>query len=357
MIKTSYNFIKRFVLSLRRKSTSISTDKMSNQEFVNFCFRSILGRDPDEGGATAYMKALDAKVLTREDVLVQFVLSEEFKQRTKNLECFPPGHFYSAIPSIEEREAYLASSFAKDELPGIRLNSVKQFELLKKLLTYYVDCPFRDEKTADLRYYFLNQSYSYTDALTLHSIIREFKPKRIIEIGSGYSTSVMLDTSEVFFNNDINFTFIEPYPELLQSLIKPSDKKHIILAKRLQDIDIGIFNSLETNDILFVDSTHVSKLGSDVNKIFFEILPSLRKGVLIHFHDIFWPFDYPTDWVKKGVAWNEAYLLRSFLEFNDSFEVLFFSGYLHKNHSAWFQENMPLYLKNAGGNIWLMKQK
>jgi hypothetical protein len=79
--------------------------------------------------------------------------------------------------------------------------------------------------------------------------------------------------------------------------------------------------------------------------------------VLIHFHDIIWPFEYPPDWVKIGIAWNEAYLLRAFMEFNDNFEIMFFSSYLHKNHQRWFQENMPLYLKNAGGNIWLRKQK
>ena len=111
------------------------------------------------------------------------------------------------------------------------------------------------------------------------------------------------------------------------------------------------------NDILFIDSTHVSKLGSDVNRIFFEILPTLQPGVLIHFHDIFWPFEYPSDWVKKGFAWNEAYILRAFLEFNDSFEIIFFASFLHTHHHAWFQENMPLWLKNSGGNIWLRRRK
>jgi predicted O-methyltransferase YrrM len=330
---------------------------MSNKEFVAFCFRSILGRNPDEGGEASYIKSLDTRTSTREDVLLHFVLSDEFKQRTRNLEFFPPGHYHSAIPSTEERDAYSASSLTRDEIPGVQLDSQKQFELLNKFLTYYAECPFRDTRTFPLRYYFLNESYSYTDALTLYSMIREFKPERIIEIGSGYSSCVMLDTSELFLNNDITFTFIEPHPELLQSLMKPSDKRHVVLPVGLQAVDLGIFRSLEANDILFVDSTHVSKLGSDVNRILFDILPSLHKGVLIHFHDIFWPFDYPTDWVKRGIAWNEAYVLRAFLEYNDTFEVLFFSAYLHKKFSSWFRDNMPLYLKNAGGNIWLIKQK
>ena len=188
-------------------------------------------------------------------------------------------------------------------------------------------------------------------------MLREFKPRRIIEIGSGYSSSVMLDTAEFFLDNSIDFTFIEPYPELLYSLIKESDKKHTFIPARLQDVDRDIFRSLDINDILFVDSTHVSKLGSDVNRIIFEILPILQKGVLIHFHDIFWPFEYPSDWVKKGYAWNEAYILRAFLEFNESFEVLFFASFLHKYHHNWFEENMPLYLKNTGGNFWMRRHK
>jgi predicted O-methyltransferase YrrM len=332
-------------------------EKASNQEFIDFCFRTILGREPDEKGLTGYIAALDAKVLTREKVMIQFLMSEEFKTKTRNIEFFPPGHYYSAIPSLEDRETFLTQLLPEQEILGIDLNAEKQFELLKKFKNYYAECPFQDEKSGNLRYYYINPSYSYTDALTLYSILREFKPRQIIEIGSGYSSCAMLDTAEFFLDNDINFTFIEPYPELLYSLIKESDKKHTILPVRLQDVDKDIFRSLKANDILFVDSTHVSKLGSDVNRIIFEILPILQKGVLIHFHDIFWPFEYPSDWIKMGFAWNEAYILRAFMEFNDNFEIAFFSSFMHKYHQSWFQKNMPICLKNLGGNFWIRRHK
>ena len=332
-------------------------ERASNREFVDFCFRSVLGREPDEKGMAVYVDALERKTLTRENIVFQFVLSEEFIQRTKNAEFFPPGHYYSAIPSLDDRQAFLNSTQLVKEIPGVYLNVDAQFELLQRFKNYYDECPFRDYKSGSLRYYYVNPSYSYTDALTLYSIIREFKPSRMIEIGSGFSSCVMLDTSELFFGDHIDFTFIEPYPELLHSLIKEKDKKHAILPLKLQDVDSNIFRSLEANDILFVDSTHVSKLGSDVNRIMFEILPNLKNGVLIHFHDIFWPFEYPMDWIRKGMSWNEAYLLRAFLEFNENFEILFFSSLLHKYHHDWFKENMSLCLKNAGGNIWLRKQK
>lgn len=335
----------------------IHLEKASNSEFVDFCFHTILGRDPDENGLAAYVGALNAKALTREQVLIEFVLSEEFNYRTKNTECFPAGHFYSAIPSLEDRQAYLSSPPLVEDIPGVRMNADEQFKLLQRFKDYYIECPFQDHKSGSLRYYFENPSYQHTDALSLYSMLREFKPRRVIEVGSGFSSCVMLDTSELFFDNQINFTFIEPYPELLHSLIRGQDEKHTILPVKLQDVDINIFQSLETNDILFIDSTHVSKLGSDVNRIIFEILPSLQSGVVVHFHDIFWPFELPLHWIKKGIAWNETYLLRAFLEFNNSFDIIFFASFLHKYHHNWIEENMPLYLKNAGGNIWLKKQK
>ncbi|MBF0510802.1 MAG: class I SAM-dependent methyltransferase, partial [Candidatus Omnitrophica bacterium] len=121
------------------------------------------------------------------------------------------------------------------------------------------------------------------------------------------------------------------------------------------DVDVSFFDELGENDILFVDSSHVSKTGSDVNHILFNILPKLNKGVLIHFHDIFYPFEYPKPWVLEGRCWNEDYLLRAFLSYNNSFEIVVFNTFLEHFHEDWFKENMPLCLKNKGGSIWLRK--
>lgn len=344
-------------VTLRNKILTAPTQKMNTHEFVSYCFQTVLGRAADPAGAKAYVDALNAKIMTREQLLLQFLASDEFKQRTRNLETFPPGHYYSAIPSIEDRNEYLTQSLRNENLAGIAIRRSEQFELLTGFREYYAECPFQEQKSSGLRYQFSNPSYSYTDAMTLYSMIRKFTPRKIIEVGSGYSSCVMLDTSERFLDNQIEFTFIEPYPELLYSLIKPEDKRYAILPSRLQDVDLDIFQQLNENDILFIDSTHVSKLGSDVNRIFFDILPALKKGVLVHFHDIFWPFDYPADWVRQGFAWNEAYMLRAFLEFNSSFEILFFASFLHHEFHSWFEENMPKYLKNTGGNIWIRKTR
>ena len=93
-----------------------------------------------------------------------------------------------------------------------------------------------------------------------------------------------------------------------------------------------LFRELHAGDVLFVDSTHVAKVGSDVNHIFFEILPILQPGVVVHFHDIMYPFEYEPKWIYTGVAWNEAYMLRAFLMFNPTFKILLFNSFLAHLH-------------------------
>ena len=187
----------------------------------------------------------------------------------KKYEIFvPAGHYYSPVPSFEDilKRAKGIWNSNRSNIPGICLNIEEQLLLLEDFKTYYEQLPFKDVKTDPLRYFFLNPAYSYSDAIFLYCIIRHAKPKNIIEVGSGYSSCVSLDTNELFFDNEIKLCFIEPYPQLLRSLIKDSDKKLIdIQESNLQDVPIELFRQLGENDILFIDSTHVSKIGSDVN--------------------------------------------------------------------------------------------
>lgn len=139
-------------------------------------------------------------------------------------------------------------------------------------------------------------------------------------------------------------------------MIRKEDKKKIyIIENKLENISLDIFLNLSEGDILFIDSTHVSKINSNINRIFFEILPILKSGVNIHFHDIFYPFEYPKEWIYEGRAWNEAYLLRAFLLFNDTFEIQYFNDFLGKYHEDLIKKEMPLCLKNKGGSIWIKK--
>lgn len=271
----------------------------------------------------------------------------------------PPGHFYSPISSlvdIRNRENKIFDAYLARELPGIDLNVKAQLELLQKFSIYYPNLPFEPYPKANLRYFYNNLSYSYSDAICLYCTINHVKPKKIIEVGSGYSSCLILDTNDLNFDGKISCTFIEPFPHLLLSLIKDKDKEKIeIVQKKLQDVEIDKFSELSAGDILFIDSTHVSKVGSDVNYIFFEILPALQRGVYIHFHDIFYPFEYPKEWIYEGRSWNEAYMLRTFLQYNYDYKIVFFNTFLEYFYRDKFVEKMPLCLKNTGGSIWLKK--
>jgi predicted O-methyltransferase YrrM len=259
----------------------------------------------------------------------------------------PPGHYYSPFP--DKREIELNSKKIFDlsikELKGINMNEREQYSLLEELSRFYQDVSFPVQQQEPFRYYFENQFFSYSDAIFLFCLIRSKKPKRIIEIGSGYSSALMLDTNEKFFSNNIELTFIEPYPEeRFNNLIKDNDK--VVLVKDfIQNIPPSFFEKLDENDILFIDSSHVSKTNSDVNYLIFEILPILKKGVIIHFHDVFYPFEYPKEWIMDQRAWNEAYLLRGFLQYNDTFSIMLYTSFLENKYKEWMEKNMPDCLK------------
>ena len=269
------------------------------------------------------------------------------------------GHFYSPIPSMKEIRKNRDVIFdVPRELPAIDLREQEQMRLVEIFAReYYRDQPFREERTDGLTYFFHNEAFCHSDAIMLHCMLRHFRPRKVIEIGSGFSSCVTLDTNQLFLNNSIECIFIDPYSEVLKTLRGGTVDGLNIVAKRAQDVSLDVFRELGEGDVLFVDSSHVAKVGSDVNHIFFNILPVLRSGVRVHFHDVFYPFEYPEDWVFNGRSWSEAYLLRAFLQFNAGFEIELFPNYLIHFHENFFKRHMPLCLKDAGGSIWLRKKQ
>lgn len=276
----------------------------------------------------------------------------------------PEGHFYSPIPNVDEIKKYNTRLF-KDikeeelEIEGIELNTSSQLKLVNEFSKFYNQLPFRDKKIntkrEGVRYYYYNNNFEHSSAITLYSIMRYFKPKNIIEIGSGFSSCAMIDINEIFFDNNINCTFIEPYPDLILSLIKEYDNIDL-LRNKVQDISVDRFKQLKENDILFIDSSHVAKTGSDVNYILFNILPNLNKGVIIHFHDIFYPFEYPKKWIYEGRAWNEDYILKAFLQYNNKFKIIYWNHFLGKIYPKVIMEKLPLCMKGTlGSSLWIQK--
>jgi predicted O-methyltransferase YrrM len=296
-------------------------------------------------------------VLSRDELNI-FVEELGAKKYRNNFET--PGHLYSPIPDIEEVKANADKIWKQPEMhvPGINMNPDQQYSHLREFFEMGPSIPFPEEKNGKTRYHYNNHSFSYADAITLHCMIRKYKPKRIIEVGSGYSSCVMADTNELFFNDSIDLTFIEPNPQFFFSVLPEKDyKNNRILVSKVQDVDLKVYDELEENDILFIDSSHVGKIGSDVNHEFFEMIPRLKKGVLVHFHDIFHPFEYPYDWVMEGRSMNENYMLKTFLQYNESFEILFMSTYVGTFFKDEIEKNLPIFLKNSGGNFWMKKIK
>lgn len=285
-------------------------------------------------------------------------LISKLRSRVGKQGAWPAGHYYSPIPARGDVISNLKKLSETASLPDVNFRNEAQRELLGEYTSYYEQVPFPAEKTSGFRFYYHQDFFGYGDAIFLYSFIRHFKPRRIIEIGSGFSSAVMLDTLERFSYGKVDVTFIEPYPTRLLGTLKAEDKASVkIIEKKVQEVDHGLFNSLQAGDLLFVDSSHVVKFGSDVQKIFYDILPKLPVGVFVHFHDIFSLFEYPATWLSEGRYWNEIYFLRSFLSYNDSWEIVFFNHYAGIEFKDRLAEKMPLCLKNTGGSIYLKRVK
>ena len=270
-----------------------------------------------------------------------------------------PGHYYSPIPSAADVEAHerVAALPPPESLPGINLDLDAQLQLLRELRRFYADQPFLAKPDHSMRYYFENEVFGYADAILLHCLLRHLRPKRIVEVGSGFSSAAILDTAELFLDPSTRITLVEPHPERLLALMKPGDLDRVTLVTQpVQSVDLDLFWGLESRDVLLIDSTHVAKLGSDVNHHVFEVLPRLRPGVHVHFHDVFYPFEYPVAWAKEGRAWNEAYLLRAFLSFNFSYEIVLFNDFVAGRFRDMFERDFQLCLKNTGGSLWLRRK-
>ena len=278
---------------------------------------------------------------------------------------YPPGHFYSPIPDLRElrEQARVTCDETVENLAGIELNEQRQLQTVDTFAQLYGELPFPDEQSRRFRYFFDNPYFSYGDGVILYCVLRSFRPARVVEVGSGFSSAEMLDVNDIFFDRAVEFVFIEPRPERLYSLLSEQDKgSHRIEVKPVQQVDAAVFRSLAQNDVLFVDASHVGKSHSDVLHILFEILPRLNKGVLVHFHDVMWPFDYPQRWLEEGRAFNEAYFLRAFLQYNSAFEVLFFNSFMMAQHAELLRIKLPRMLESpstpetiGNSSLWLRK--
>ena len=265
-------------------------------------------------------------------------------------------HFYEPLPDFSRitRERVVR----RRESPAIDWNVAAQTSLWRELAAYQ---PEVAALVSSGSYSFHNESFRDLDAATYYALVRHLKPANILEIGSGYSSQIAqlaLDKNRVEGRAGAQIC-IEPYP-----LPRLTDKKLPIelVQEKIQDVPLDRFRQLQAGDILFIDSTHTVKFDGDVCREVLEILPVLASGVWVHIHDIFFPYDYPPEWIiDNRTAWNEQYLIEAFLEYNTAFEVRLALHWLtvdHPGEIAWLwpeaaQWPVPSY---NGSSFWLRKR-
>ncbi len=270
---------------------------------------------------------------------------------------FPLGHFYSPVADpddIRRRETQIWNT--SKEMSGINFNEQEQLLLLRNLASYvgFIDYPINPPPDPAV-YYYSNDQFPVLDAEVLFTFLAHYKPANMIEIGSGFSSLIAADVNRRLLERRMDFTCIEPFPR--QFLLDGVDGISRLIVSKVEDMSLAFFEKLGKGDILFIDSSHVSKVGSDVNYLFFEIIPRLKPGVMVHIHDIFLPQEYPKKWViDEGRNWNEQYLLRAFLQFNDSFEVIWASYFMSMYYLEEVKNVFPRFPKlGGGGSIWLRR--
>ena len=255
-----------------------------------------------------------------------------------------PIHYYEPLPDFQFITSEQISR--RRTFPAIDFGWSAQLELLDELTVY-------SDELAKLEFDFNNGFFSGFDAAVYYSLIRHLKPGRIIEVGGGYSTRIA--EKALTANQKGTLTCIEPYPE---ARLNGARLNVELITKRVEQIDAGYFSCLEANDMLFIDSSHTVKFGSDVCYEFLEILPRLARGVWVHVHDIFFPHDYPADWlIDRRMALNEQYLLEAFLAFNKNFSVQLANYWLCLDHLAHAARLWPNAANDRPSSFWMKRVK
>ncbi len=264
-------------------------------------------------------------------------------------------HYYE--PLFNPR--HLSKSLREDRpLPAIDFNVAEQLSLLGKFDFNEELKKFPLDKTENLEFYYHNPSIGTGDAEYLYNMIRFYKPKRIIEIGSGHSTLMALNAVKQNKQDDDKYSCehicIEPYEmSWLETL------GITIVREKVENVDKKLFSNLEAGDILFIDSSHMIRPQGDVLFEYLEILPILKSKVLIHVHDIFTPKDYLDEWVIRDMKlWNEQYLLEAFLSFNKEYRIIGALNYLKHHHFNEISARCPILANETHEepcSFWLIK--
>lgn len=338
------------------------TDPINTREL----FQAFLQRQPTEDEAAYW----DDEILRHpiEEVFRRFAASAEHRRLSDERRWFenqqklmfvPAGHFYSPIVDqqfVSSRWDSLYRQAATEQ--NIDLNESTQILFLDDIKKTAKILPFAEHKADNLRYHYENGAFLYGDGITYAAMLQKYRPKRIVEIGAGFSSALALDVIDRMPDYRPDIRFIDPYPQLAHELVGSNPNANVSIEETfIQDVDPASFDNLEADDFYFMDTTHIIKTGSDVLYHFEKVLPRLKSGVILHLHDIFYPFEYPSSFVfDVKLSWNELYYFRAFMVNNSEYEVLFFNSFMTHKHLKLMTEACPLFEKNGGASIWLRKK-
>jgi hypothetical protein len=259
-----------------------------------------------------------------------------------------PNHYYSAVPDLNLLRETKHIWARKSELVGVESDLAGQVDRLEEIcspseIEYRGNRTYKQATEAEC-----GPGFGYIEAQALHAVIRHFRPDLIIEVGSGVSTSCALAAvalNEKEGSPRCRITCVEPYP---RQWLKDAPVQ--LLQRPVQSLDIKEFDSLGPGSLLFIDSSHTVKTGSDTNYLILEVLPRLRPGVIVHFHDIYLPYDYQRDALDSFWQWQETALLHAFLIGNRSVRVLFSLGQLHYERPDALARTFPEYRAQRGAD-------
>ena len=271
------------------------------------------------------------------------MLSALFRAVQRNLGVsVTPSHFYFPVPDLKSLEVKDWSACHPCASFDFRL--AEQIESLhSKLLPFASEWAFPEVGNGDTHeFHFNNGFFEHIDAEVAYSFVRQRKPKRIIEIGGGNTTLVLCAAlkKNAEAGTPGELICIQPNPAAFLKNGLPGMTQ--LIEARVQQMPLDLFRTLQADDILFIDSSHVVSMDNDVLSEVLDILPELAPGVLVHFHDIFTPLDYPKKFVMTNLCfWSEQYLLQAFLSFNESFKVVWASSAMQQFHPEVLRQGFP----------------
>jgi len=262
--------------------------------------------------------------------------------------------FYSPIPDTRTLGERLWE--APGELPGVDMNEPAQLHLLEEVFPRFAaGCAAIPSAPGGepWQFHLNNHTFDGTDALVLYCMARHLAPRRVLEIGSGYSTRLLAQAARE--SGKMELVSVDPYPGDVVAAGIPGLSE--LVRQPVESIGLERFTALEAGDVLFIDSSHALRTGGDVQFLYLEVLPRLQPGVVVHVHDVFFPREYPRQWLKEHcIFWTEQYLLQCFLAFNREFEVLFANQYVWQRHPERFKAAFPMSQPWwGGGSIWMRR--